>query len=112
VTDKKILTPAEALLALGEGRKLTNNSLGSSRFIHLSGGRIRHNNGQIFLDTFEDFYEYKEPKPKRKLAPYIITTGVYTFMTDKFFESDEHVKTTWQHFTIIRRVTELEVEIE
>jgi hypothetical protein len=114
MTDRKILSPPEALLALGEGRKLTQRWWDSDRYIALQDRNIVvfGDKRDIYGGNFSDFYEYKEPKPKRKLAPYIITTGVYTFMTDKFFESDEHVKTTWQHFTIVRRVTELEIEIE
>ena len=115
MTDNKILTPAEALLALGEGRKLTRPKWPSTSFVYLS------DNGDLKTEgleassyiTFMGFQEYKEPKSKRKFAPYVLLDqNDIVFMPYKFFENDEPVKISWPGAKIVRRVTELEIEIE
>jgi hypothetical protein len=64
---------------------------------------------------------YTEPKPKRKLAPYIVTDGKAVWSPNTFFEDDSSVIKFYMASTnlkladqvrIIRRVTELEVEVE
>ncbi len=109
----KILTPAEALRALADGKKLTLGDL-CYDFIHLKNGAIEFNNGAIYDSVLTGFRVYTEPKTKRKIAPYVLTDGKTTWMPDHYFENENEVRACWvnPNTRVVRRVTELEVEVE
>ena len=59
----KILTPAEALRALSEGKRLTCVDW-EGEFVHLSDENIRYQDGLIYEGDFANFSAFTEPKPK------------------------------------------------
>lgn len=115
MTPQKTLTPAEALMALSAGRKITKPNWLNDEFISLSAcGSIKNQNG-CFAIFGGDYILYTEPKPKRKVAPYVVkfTKSKHLEMTFEFFENEIDLCAEYASpFSIIRRVTELEVEIE
>lgn len=112
MTPPKTLSPAEALRALADGKKLTCK-VWESGFVHLSNENIRYQDDGIYEGDFAGFYEYTEPRPKRKVAPYIVRSSEEVWVTSKFYETDAaclgHMASGVK---IVRRVTELEVEVE
>ena len=113
MSDKKILSPAETLRALGEGKKVTYRDWQSGSYLHLVGKSLVDKRGNIYpVFDYSNFYEFTEPKPKRKLAPYIYTntyTQEYQLSRTLYSCNDEFLKMN-PAYTIVRRVTELEVE--
>lgn len=70
MTDKKTLSPAEALKALSEGKRLTHD--GWKGWIYLNEHRITDENGNHYKMTYADeFYEYTEPTPKVVWVEYL-----------------------------------------
>jgi hypothetical protein len=58
---------------------------------------------------------WQEPKKKKKIAPYLMRRNDgRIFMTSAFHETEAGAMEDWDkdHFTIIRRIQELEVEVE
>lgn len=87
MTDKKTLTPAEALKALSEGKKLTYTGWYES-YVLLDNktGDIRFINGDNYRGSFLNFYEYTEPKPKVVWVEYLCVGEVFSHTT--WFKED------------------------
>lgn len=89
MTQPKILTPQEALRALADGKKLTHADWGEKEFIEFVAGRFVDELGSdIDVTPVTNFIEYTEPKPKRKVAPYIVRGDKKVWMTGNFYETD------------------------
>ena len=70
MTDKKILSPAEALRALADGKKLTFR--GYDTYFWLDRGYIGWNDGTIYKSEFNnDIIEYTEATPKVVWVEYL-----------------------------------------
>ena len=114
MSEPKTLSPAEALRALADGKKITSIYWDTTTvFIELKGNTLTDNMGRsTSIRECDRFIEYTEPRPKRKVAPYIIQSADVR-MSNKFFENDKDcIGYLGSYSKIIRRVTELEVEIE
>ena len=113
MTEPKILTPKEALMALSAGRKLTKPDWPKKLYISLSDiGSIVNQDG-CYAIFGGDYLLYTEPKPKRKVAPYIVRGEEEVWITSKFFENAaDCLATMGPSVKTVRRVNELEVEIE
>lgn len=69
MTTPKTLSPAEALRALADGKKLSLPGWSAEKYIYLNLGlgSICYNGGAIVSFTdYSGFIEYTEPRPKRK----------------------------------------------
>lgn len=87
MTDKKTLSPAEALRALSEGKKLTYTGWYES-YVLLDNktGDIRFINGDNYRGSFLNFYEYTEPTPKVVWEEYLCVGKVFSHTT--WFKED------------------------
>lgn len=113
MSEPKTLSPAEALRALAEGKKLTR--AGWDMCLHMVNGRLVSNsNTPLTMYDFNGYYEHTEPRPKRKVAPYIIKHAQLARLstTPYFYESDDEVASAYPGCKVIRRVTELEEDEE
>lgn len=110
MTPPKTLTPAEALRALSEGKKLT--CIGYESYICLDRGVIVWSGGHTYKGDFNNLTEYTEPKPKRKVAPYYIhPEGCNTFLTADCYETEEEAKKIYAKACSVTRCTALEIEV-
>ncbi len=109
MTDKKILSPSEALRALADGKKLTCDAWRSGTFVHLDMTDILFNNGDTWGGSFDDFYEYNEPAPKVVWVEYLATpahTGTNSGGAYFFREDDVPNNSMW-HYTPTGRKMEV-----
>lgn len=74
MTNKKTLTPAEALRALADGKKLTFEGWGDG-FIHLKNDAIQFDGEGIYDSLLSGFYEYTEPKAKAVWVEYLLVNN-------------------------------------
>jgi hypothetical protein len=64
------LSPAEALRALADGKRLTKK--GWKGWVELNDGHLVSNNARAYeTHDFEDLYEYTEPTPKVVWVEYL-----------------------------------------
>lgn len=66
----KILTPAEALRALADGKRLAVK--GCASYIWLDRGVVVWSSGHTFKGGFNELIEYTEPKPKVVWVEYLV----------------------------------------
>ena len=112
----KILSPAEALRALADGHKIRRDTWRTSSYLYLSEDMLVDESGRVFCSELGEslfgFELYTEPRPKRRVAPYIVRIGGAVIMTVEFYSDDKAHALTRPGVEIIRRVTELETGVE
>ena len=113
----KIMSPAEALRELAAGKKLkapAEHTRGGL-YIHLADGHIRWDVGWMFEGSLDGFTEYTEPRPKRRIAPYLVRfkDGSCDWARG-WYETDEEFRRCLPVMDglAIERITELEREVE
>lgn len=104
MTQPKTLSPAEALRALADEKKLRSHEWKSGQYIYLNGETITYGCGQIVsVVQFDGLHEYTEPKPKRKLAPYYVEHDHGRIaLEDKCFETDEQARKYFETESVTR----------
>lgn len=70
MTEPKILSPAEALRALADGKRLTKK--GWDGWVELNGEHLVSSDARAYAThAFDAFYEYTEPAPKVVWVEYL-----------------------------------------
>lgn len=113
MTPPKTLSPAEALRALADGKKLSCSGWGASQYVYLNrhGELIDEQKKLWKADEFNDLYEYTEPKPKRKVAPYYVERINGVKLETHCFETDSQARAYYNEAISVTRCTALEIEV-